>query len=132
MRNVIAWKRGKLEQTMSDGKPRTTTEVAVEIGLTKQNAANAMANLFRERKVHIVGWKCASEHRGGLIAIYGYGDGLNAPRPRPTTKAQQKRRARERAESEERRLEREKLLDFKPFRDPLVAQFYGEYRREAA
>ena len=46
-------------------------------------------------------------------------------------KAEQARLAKARAETEERMRERERLLNFKPFRDPLTAAFYGEYVRAA-
>lgn len=46
--------------------------------------------------------------------------------------AELERLARARAETELRRIERERLTNFKPFRDELTTALYGEYQREVA
>jgi len=114
---------------MQDGKLRTCSQAADEIGMLRTTASSAMAILHEDGEVHIADW--TKLLTGGVVAVYKFGKGEDVPRPssNPKKQAENKRRAKERAESEQRRVERERIAAFVPFRDPLTAAFYGEYQR---
>lgn len=107
-------------------KPHTATELSVLIHSTKRSAQMIVARLYREGKVFIQEWHLG-EYRAIPAAAYRYGIGVDAERPKPTNSTERQRKYRENETPEHRafRLARQRQLQRKVKRDPLVSAFFG-------
>ena len=130
MKAVAKAKLDAVIRLMSDGIPRTCPEVARSLDFTGPLAANAMALLHEDEEVHVFEWR-VHQGKGGRIAVYKFGYGKDAISPLPPTKHELRKMQSRREEAERKRLERERLTDFEPFRHWQDAALFGEHRRAA-
>lgn len=121
----------QLLKLMSDGKPRSSPQAAEEMRYHPSCVSGAMGCLHSRSQIHIVDWVRRRNAGGRMVAVYQFGDGDDVPMPTRSKEEYRKvQTAREIAERE--RLAKERERPIVPFRDPLVAAFYGEYRGTTA
>ena len=113
----------RLYALMKDGERRTISEAARMLHLTDSPVYCAAKKLREDGDLRICAWNM-SEINGRFIAVWIYGSGPDEPKP-----AREAWKRPNVSDNEHARRIAEELA--RPaFRDPLVAAFYGEYRRE--
>jgi hypothetical protein len=113
----------RLFALMKDGKRRTIAEAARALNLTDSPVYCAARKLREDGELHICSWNM-SQINGRFISVWEFGAGDDAPKP----PREQWRRPVVTDDEHARRIADE--LARPAFRDPLIAAFYGEYRRE--
>jgi len=103
----------------------TAPELATNLHYTLRAVRVIIQDLRQEGSVYISAYKKTSAN--GWSGVYKYGIGVDAEKPIPVSaKARlDKHRERETIEQKEFRLARQRQLNRKIKRDPLIAAFYG-------
>ncbi|PVX84310.1 hypothetical protein [Paraburkholderia unamae] len=118
---------------LKDGNARSCEAIVRELGRHRSGVADALTKLHDEGCVHIACW--TQRPTGAPFAEWIIGTGDDAERPAMMTKGERKRAqiARRRAALAQAEHDefRQRTEAIKPFRDPLVAAFFGEYRSAA-
>ncbi|MCP3709772.1 antitermination protein [Paraburkholderia sp. CNPSo 3274] len=119
----------RVSECMSDGVARTAREVAEATGLRDTGISGVMRHLEAKHQAHIVDWPL-SRH-GKPTARWKFGNGKSAPRP-PAKRAIGGNAWRKMHAARSPKTEPTPWHEtFKPFRDPMVEAFFGEYRSAA-
>lgn len=116
--------RSRVVALMKDGRPRTVKNMTDELGLRDCSVSSIVSQLRALEQLHIIGWP--ENEFGQQVALHAAGPGENVPRPK--AKARLGGSQRRKLVREKKQAEPIETRPFKPFRDPLVAAFFGEYR----
>lgn len=108
---------------MSDGVPRTAREIAEGMGVRDTSASGVMRHLESNGLAHIVAWPDNKQGKPAAQWLLAPGKSM----PRPPTKAAIGGHAWRKLHREPERPAQPWHETFRPFRDPMVAAFFGEY-----
>lgn len=106
-RQKVAQERRKTLRRLLKKRPQTSQEIAVLMGLTREQVCYLLRELRAEYLCHICGYKAPD--KGALQPVYKLGAGEDATKPAGLTPAQ-KRDRQNRLKSERRRVYRETKL----------------------
>lgn len=114
---------------MKDRKPRTAREISEALGITDTGVTGVMRMLEKRGQAYIVDWPLNRQSKPAALWKLGKGKSVERPKTRKEIgdKAWRKLHPLGSAEKEPQPWHE----TFKPFRDPLTAALYGEYRSAA-